>query len=74
MLHQVMMFRFDETDRVMPAKECPAPSLADEMPVRGQSMTRLVFQVMGNAVVGAALLGGLLLVPHLLANVLGLVQ
>ena len=66
-----MMFRFDETDRVLPAEERPAEPLAAAQPLRDGSRTRLVFQVLGNALVGAALLGGLLLVPHMMASMLG---
>ena len=77
MLHQVMMFRFDETERVLPAggsnvvEELGEQPLA-ETPLPKYSAVRMAASVLGNLLVGAALLGGLLLMPQLLANVLGL--
>lgn len=71
MLHQELMFRFDEADLVLP----PAPESAEpvsDLPAQCRpSGLRLAASIFGNMLLGAALLGGLLVVPILLEHALG---
>jgi len=69
MLHKEPIGKADETLRLEqcpePVQVMPSESVAPEWP--------LLALVCGNLLVGAALLGGLLLSPYLLARLIGLI-
>jgi hypothetical protein len=72
MLHQALMFRFDETGLALPAPRDRGRAARAEPSGPTASRARLAAMVCGNVLLGAALLGGLLLVPHMLSRLLGL--
>ena len=72
MLHQRMMFRYGETDLVLPEPEREVDPGPAKTAGRIPAGIRLAISVCGNVLVGAALIGGLLLAPQLLARLLGL--
>jgi len=72
MLHQRMMFRYGSPDLRLPEPGGEIDSGPEETTSRIHAGIRLAASVCGNVLVGAALIGGLLVAPQFLARLLGL--
>ncbi|NIP16930.1 MAG: hypothetical protein GWM87_01285 [Xanthomonadales bacterium] len=72
MLHQEMMFRFEEPTVTLTRSGAGLTEPDANITTPGMSWSRLVVSVFGNVLVGIVLLGGLLLAPQWLGRVLGL--
>ena len=72
MLHQELMFRFEEPAVNLPVQA--TSQVEEDSNCGGPDMSglHLIISVCGNVIVGSALIGGLFLAPHWLAPVLGL--